>query len=281
MPCAGLRCITSAPVFDAAEWPSTSDWREDDDHFPIMCLEQYMTAELNSFALNPRGHLVAEVVDRIQQMVISRALKPGDSLPPEDELARQMQVSRTALREGKRILSDRGLIEVRQGVGTVVCEVGEEQITAQLRLYAATRFGGIDFEQFHGVREMLETEIAALAAAQRDAADIEELRVIMCNMVGSMDTPEVFVEHDVAFHVALARMSGNLLLALLAVVIRDLLASHITDVIAHIQPERDVVPFHQAILDALEAGDAEAARQAMADHLDQVRVNYSTAQSLS
>ena len=227
--------------------------------------------------MGPRGQLVDGVVDRIQQLIIARSLKPGDLLPPEEELALQMSVSRTALREAKRILADRGLIEVRQGFGTIVTEVGEDQLADQLRLYAATRFGGIDFEDFHRMRSLLETEIAGRAAEARNDEDLEVLASIMAEMrsAGSAD-PVTFTHQDVAFHEKLGAMSGNPLLALLSMVIRDLLKTHISQVVTFITPEVDVLPFHQAILDAVVAGDSDAASEAMTAHLMQARNNYET-----
>lgn len=226
------------------------------------------------FRLETKRSLAEQVADRITKLIVDGDLVAGDRLPPEVDLADQMGVSRTALREGMRTLEAKGLLEIQPGVGTVVREVGHDQLVEPLSLYVEVSDGAISVEEFYAVRTILETEVASLAAVSRTDADVEVLRGFMTDMENSVGDVDAFATSDASFHEALAKMTTNPLLGLLIGALRVLLEEHIREVVVHIDPVVDVIPYHAAILDAVEAGDSELARQAMEDHLTKVMENY-------
>ncbi|MFV2063729.1 MAG: FadR/GntR family transcriptional regulator, partial [Chloroflexota bacterium] len=236
-----------------------------------------MTTQRPDFRPEAQRDLPDQVVDRIQQMVIDGELREGQVLPPEAELAALMGVSRTALREAKRTLAERGVLVTRQGVGTIVERVDADSVARPMQLYSQIRLGGVDFEQFHHVRNLLEIEIAGLAAKNATDAEITRLVEFMSDMRANVEDNERFASSDVDFHQQLASMCGNSVLALLAAVIRNLLKQHIQDVVQSIDPSVHVLPYHQAILDAVAARDLAAAQAAMDAHLEQVCVNWEQA----
>lgn len=226
------------------------------------------------FRLETKRSLAEQVVDRIRGMIMNGKLDAGDRLPPEVDLAEKMGVSRTALREGMRTLEAQGLLETRAGVGTVVRSVGSDQLAQPLTLFVEASGGAISFEEFHAVRTIIETEIAALAAKGADESDVEVLRNSMAAMEASAGDGEAFASADANFHQLLANMTDNPLLELFLGALRVLLEEHIREVVSHIDPFTDVLPYHAAILAAIAEGDVEGAREAMKDHLRQVAVNY-------
>ena len=226
------------------------------------------------FRLETKRSLAEQVADRITELIVDGALVAGDRLPPEVDLADQMGVSRTALREGMRTLEAKGLLEIQPGVGTIVRKVGHDQLVQPLSLYVEVSDGAISFEEFHAVRTILETEVASLAAASATESDIETLRGLMAEMESSVGDVDAFATSDASFHESLAKMTSNPLLGLLIGTLRILLEEHIRDVVGHIDPVVDVLPYHAAILAAVAAGDAEASRRAMEDHLTKVKENY-------
>ncbi len=226
------------------------------------------------FRLETKRSLAEQVVDRIKDMIMNGALDSGDRLPPEVDLAEQMGVSRTALREGMRTLEAQGLLETRAGVGTVVRSVGADQLAQPLTLFVEASGGAISFEEFHAVRAIMEAEIAALAAANAGEDDLVVLRKSMAEMEATADDGEAFASADASFHQTLANMTGNPLLELFLGALRVLLEEHIRQVVVHIDPATDVLPYHAAILTAVEDGDENRARDAMKDHLRKVRENY-------
>lgn len=229
------------------------------------------------FELQANPRRADQVVSKIREMVLSGALKPGDQLPSEMVLSEDMGVSRTALREGMRILEAQGVLETRPGVGTVVLAAGLTQLVTPLKWLALARYGGFSFDEFHGVRSILETEIAALAAPGATDDEITSLEDALDDMQEALGDNHLFAQHDARFHHVLAEMTGNRLLELLASAMRELLEDHIETVVAHIDPLADVVPFHAAILEAIRARDPVAARHAMQVHLDQVHTNFQAA----
>lgn len=226
------------------------------------------------FRLDTKRSLAEQVSDRITRLIVDGHLVAGDRLPPEKELADQMGVSRTALREGMRTLEAKGLLQIQPGIGTIVRTVGPHQLVEPLSLYVEVSDGAVSAEEFFAVRAILETEVASLAAASRSDADLDTLRGFMVDMERSVDDVNAFAASDASFHEALAKMTRNPLLSLLVGTLRVLLEEHIRDVVGHIDPVVDVIPYHVDILDAVEAGDPELARKAMERHLAKVVENY-------
>lgn len=233
------------------------------------------------FKLETKRSLAEQVADRITKLIVNGDLVVGDRLPSEVDLAGQMGVSRTALREGMRTLEAQGLLEIQPGVGTVVREVGHDQLVQPLSLYVEVSDGAVSFEEFHAVRVILETEVAALAAGAADDSDVKILKDFMAEMENNVGNVDVFAAADAGFHESLAKIASNPLFGLFIGALRVLLEEHIRDVVAHIDPVVQVLPYHQAILVAIEARDADAARQAMVDHLAKVKENYYSAPTAS
>jgi GntR family transcriptional repressor for pyruvate dehydrogenase complex len=228
-------------------------------------------------AVGTKGRLVDRVVSEIQGLIVGGRLEAGTRLPPERELAEELGVSRTVIREAVRILMTKGLLETRPGVGTIVRHLTRDQIVEPLSLLVQIRDGDISFEQLHQVRSILEVEIAGVAALQATEEDITNLRQIMADMEASQDDPDVFAARDTDFHQGLAQTTHNPLLTLLLGVIRDLLEEYMTVVTRYLDVRQQVLPYHYEILEKVAAKDEEGARQAMREHLKQIRKNHETA----
>ncbi|MBM7331759.1 FadR family transcriptional regulator, partial [Agrobacterium sp. S2] len=128
----------------------------------------------------------------------------GQRIPKEQELADMLQVGRNTVREAIRVLSHANVLEVRQGDGTYVrMNVDPTEIMR--------RVSRSSLRDHFGLRAMLETEAARLAAANRTQADVALLRRLL-SARGEHENhtlSEAFVEADLAFHSAIARISGN------------------------------------------------------------------------
>lgn len=218
-----------------------------------------------------QGGLVDRVVNEIQRVIVSGELEPGMKLLPERELADQLGVSRTVVREAVRILVAKGLLETKPGVGTIVRQVTSDQIVEPLSLLLQTQKGGVSIEHLHQVRRMLEVEIAGLAAIQATEEDIRELSELLTEMESVTDIPEVFAARDADFHQGLAKTTHNPLLIILLDSIRDLMQEVRLMVTRHPDLRTRVMPDHRRILERVAARDPEGARQAMEDHLEHAR----------
>ena len=154
------------------------------------------------------GRLYEQIVAQIEERILKGDLRPGDKLPAERELAEQFGVSRTAIREAMKALTQRGLVEIQPGRGTFVTDstsmVVRHSIDMLVRVGNET--GTKDLVE---VREILEPEIAALAAVRASSGDIEAMEDAVEAMDQAMGDSDTFIEADLDFHLALAQGSNN------------------------------------------------------------------------
>src|SRR6266487_2642451 len=119
------------------------------------------------------GQTIDDVVARVSDLIKRAQLKPGDRLPPERELAKQLGVSRPSLRTGLRALSSMGVLKSRQGSGTFVAGGPPTLDSEPLRLLAALH--GFSFDHMFEVRSILEAGAAGLAAQHATAEQLATL----------------------------------------------------------------------------------------------------------
>jgi DNA-binding FadR family transcriptional regulator len=220
-------------------------------------------------SVGTKNRLVHRVVDEIEQMIASGQLAPGMKLPPEREFAETLGVSRTVVREAMHVLTAKGLLESRHGVGNIVLAMRHDALVEPLgwlmHAYGAT------LDDLHGVRSVLEIEIARLAAGQASDADIARLCAIVERMEQCREDVETFVALDADLHKALSETTHNPLLVALLDSVRDLMQDVRMWVHRHPTVYETVVPDHQAIVAAIAARDPDAAARAMQRHLDHSR----------
>lgn len=216
------------------------------------------------------SRLYEQIVGQIEDSILKGALKPGDQLPAERELAHQFGVSRTAVREAVKALREKGLVEAHPGRGTFVTDGTSHSIRQTLDWILRT---GPEKGAAHvvEVREILEPEIAALAASRADEDAIASMREAVAVMDHARRDPEAFIEADLDFHLSLAEAAGNpLILSLIDSIVAVLREQRMRIFKVEGGPERGQY-HHKRILDAIEHHDPQAARDAMRAHLQQVR----------
>ena len=216
------------------------------------------------------SRLYEQIVQQIEDSITRGDLKPGDQLPAERELAQQFRVSRTAVRKGVKALREKGLVEPYIGRGTFITRVSSHSIGQTVdRMMKIREPEGT--AHLIVVREILEPEIAALAAAQADEEDIESMRKAIARMDAGRHEPEAFIEADLDFHLALAEATANPLILSLTDSILGVLREQRRRTF-HVEggPEREQY-HHKRILEAIDHRDSQGAREAMRAHLRQVR----------
>ena len=216
------------------------------------------------------SRLYEQIVQQIEQSILKGALKPGDQLPAERELAQRFGVSRTAVREAVKALREKGLVEAYSGRGTFITDGTSQVIRQSLDLMAriGQQEGSVHLSE---LRQMLEPQIAVLAAARIEEQLLATMREAVVVMDRSLHDPDAYIEADLDFHLALAEAVGNpLILSLLDSIVGLLREQRrrIFDVDGG--PERGQF-HHKRILEAIEQRDPEKTSAAMRDHLQQVR----------
>lgn len=213
-----------------------------------------------------------QVAEQIEKRILDGELHSGDRLPTERDLAEQFHVSRTAVREAMKILAQRGLVDMRPGRGTIVIDGAHEAMQESINLAMKLKLGEVGgSDNLVEVREILETEIAALAAARATEKEIDAMREAVKVMDESLNDADAFIAADNNFHEALAQGTQNTLILILVNSIVNLLSEQ-RKLIFEIEggPQRGQI-HHKRILDSVIRRDPQAARAAMRSHLQQVR----------
>jgi DNA-binding FadR family transcriptional regulator len=210
----------------------------------------------------------AEVARSIGTDIIAGRYPEGMRLPGDAELTAMFEVSRPVLRESVKTLVAKGLLSTKARVGTVVRErvawnmFDADVLAWHLDAGIDTRFLG-DLAE---IRLAVEPRAAALAAARRSEVDVAELQRTMDRMRLEVSDSVAFADADLALHVAVAKASGNLFMRSIGHVIEAALrASFLLSAPVEARDRETVLLWHQRIVDAIAAGDAEVAAAAMVE----------------
>jgi GntR family transcriptional regulator, transcriptional repressor for pyruvate dehydrogenase complex len=212
-----------------------------------------------------RTRLRDRAADQLLDMVVSGGLNPGERLPPERELVGRLGVSRTVVREALNLLEARGLLRIEHGRGAVVSGGSTRAVRDTLRLLLRVRPKAL--WELLEIREILEVEIAGLAAERAQEDDVREMRGQLDRMETLIEAPEGYVDADVEFHALLARSTGNEVLLTMLDPIVDLLRASREVSASRPGSALRALREHGAILHCVEAGDAGGARERMRVHL--------------
>lgn len=163
------------------------------------------------------------VLERVEEQILSGALRVGDRLPAERDLAARLEVSRAAVREAIRTLEAQGVVRSSVGAGpdggTVVAAMPSQALTQLLRLHVA--LSNFPMGDVVEARVMLERSSARLAAEHATADDLLRMRQHLEGMDDQQIDREAFNELDTAFHVTIAKAARNRLVADMTIAIRD------------------------------------------------------------
>ncbi|MEM5318425.1 transcriptional regulator GlcC [Paraburkholderia sp. JHI869] len=219
---------------------------------------------------------VADVVaERIERLIVDGVLKTGQSLPSERRLVEKLGVSRTALREGLKLLRARGIIETSHGRGSYVASLTAKAETSPLMHLLGSQPRTL-YDLFE-VRALLEAESARLAALRGTPADhilIKRRYDEMVEAHGAETSPSVHARLDHAFHLAICEASHNPVLVHTLSSLTDLLLSSVfasVNNLYHREPHKRAIDRqHARLFNAVVGKLPEQARKAAADHINGV-----------
>lgn len=204
--------------------------------------------------------IVQRIISQFTQSLIKGELKPGDRLPPEPELAEQLGVSRTALREALKTLAGLGVIQSRRRGGTFIATAISEGMFNPLVFSLIIEKGSK--EEILELRILLEVDALELAMEKADAEDfnrLEEKLQAFQEMIPSGDS-EALGELDVQFHLAILEMSQNMALIRIGRTVMQLFAFPIGRALKDLGPEK-VLQSHCELLEIIRRKDLKAARE--------------------
>ncbi|MEU4894152.1 FadR/GntR family transcriptional regulator [Streptomyces sp. NPDC044780] len=220
--------------------------------------------ELTRITVEPREPLASEVSRRLIDFLMSGAVRPGERIPSERQLTEMLGVNRPTVREAIKSLGFLGLLEIRQGSGTYFRGTDADVLYRLFEL--GLILGERGSKDLLRARAELEVLVAGLAAGGRDDARVEDLRALLERMRDCPD--EEYPEADMAFHAGIAEMSGNLVLRDLLKGMRAMVQRGWITRTGSTRSRRVAYEDHVPVFEAIERGDADAARAAMRSHMD-------------
>jgi GntR family transcriptional repressor for pyruvate dehydrogenase complex len=214
-----------------------------------------------------RNKVYEEVARRLEQLIAER-MKPGDMLPPERELAESFGVSRSSIRDAIRRLELVGMVEPRQGSGTVVRELSTDNLINPLTTVLVQKRKLV--VELLDVRKMLEPPLAARAASHASAGDVAELEDILRRQDEKLRRGDPAIEEDNEFHYTIALASDNSVVLKVLDVLMDLLReTRERSLQVEGRPQKSIAG-HRRILSAIKRHDPVAAELAMRRHIEEV-----------
>lgn len=215
-----------------------------------------------------KTRIYEEVAAQIHRLITEGRLRPGDHLPPERELAERFGVSRTSVRDAIRVLELMGLLEPRQGEGTVVRDLSPDSLVnplASLLVRSRTMLADL-----WDVRKMIEPAVAARAAVQASADDLVALEQIFLRQQDKVRQGQMAIDEDSEFHYAIATAANNRVVLRVLDVLMDLLRESRERSLQVTGRLQRSLQGHRRILDAIRRRDAAAAEVAMHQHLGEI-----------
>ena len=211
--------------------------------------------------------LYDQVAHKLEQFILDE-LEPGDKLPSERELAELCKVSRSSIRDAIRRLELLGLVEPRQGAGTIVREFSTDALAKSLASILVGKRRQV--AELLEVRLMLEPAIAARAATNVTPEQLAQMTELISRQGEKAARGELAIEEDSQFHYAIAKAADNSVVLRIVDTLIDLLRGTREQTLqVNRRPEKSYAG-HRRILRALEQGDAAAAEAAMRRHLEEI-----------
>ncbi|SEP05076.1 DNA-binding transcriptional regulator, FadR family [Salinihabitans flavidus] len=206
------------------------------------------------------------ISSELQKLILDGALKPGETLPPEVELAERFGVNRSTVREGIRQLESEGLVS-REGRKRLIVTIPDHDDLAP-RLTRAMILQKVSFRELWQVANQLEPLSAELAATAIDKDSLDILKTNVREMASTIEAGNSPAKLDMEFHSMLAEFTGNRVLLLSREPVGILLYTAFEKIRPRIeQAAQRNLEAHQRIVAALETGDAMVAREWMHKHL--------------
>jgi len=210
-----------------------------------------------------------EAIEKIKAMIVDGTLRAGDRLPKEADLAAELGLSRSSLREAVRALSLMNILDVRQGDGTYVTSLEPTLLLEALSFIVDFHRDATVLELLQ-VRRILEPAATAMAAERATDAELDELGKLL-DSLGENPSADELVANDLEFHRRISALSGNSVLSsLVETMSAPTTRARVWRGLTQAGAWERTLAEHRAILHAMVLRDAEAARSWSTVHIASV-----------
>ncbi len=214
------------------------------------------------------------IVGQIKEAIYSGALKDGDKLPTERDLAQTFNVSRAAIRSAMLNLEQSGFLHIKKGAGGGFFIRDLDFTPVRNSLHDLVRLGRASLLHVTEARLIVEAEAAGLAAVRSAREDTDRLEDVIGDFRQRLDEGATPDPSDLQFHVCIAEASKNPVILVMIRSLMDILFQSISSYALDRGRSELIVTQHRAILDAIRARDPEKARAMMIDHVTAMRTLY-------
>lgn len=214
-----------------------------------------------------RVPVVEQVMYNLQELIKERNYKPGDKMPTEKEACEMFHVGRSTVREAYRMLQIMGILESRQGSGSIVAHSSSQSQQENVREWF--KENGTKISDYMEIRLALEPMAASLAiqrASNDEISHIEEIHDLFCQAVKEKDILKMS-EYDAAFHMSISEACHNQLLIKMEKMISDCIADYRKRSFSVPENVTHAIPPHEMILEALYKRDVPSGEAAVKRHL--------------
>ena len=242
-----------------------------------------MSADFNDIPENKetpivRQKLSDQVFDRLWVMIQSGELAPGDAMPSERALMERFDVGRPAVREALQSMANKGLISISHGersrVNKLTAGVAFHQVDDIAKLLLSAEPSNL--EHLKQLRRILEAGSAKIAAERCLPSDITNLRTLVEEQRSKLGHDKAFIQADIAFHVAIAKLTGNPLIQAITQAMLVWLFEYYKPILHWSGREKTTLLEHERIVDFLETHDTLGTVKMMGDHLSRSDPLYET-----
>lgn len=241
-------------------------------------MKQFNNNDQTPFRKLSPVRIFEQAAEQIKELINEGYFQDGEKLPPEQELSKQLNVSRSSIREALRVLESEGLVEIKRGLGAYLTLArGQRRSLRDVSQWLKQRKESL--EQVLQVRECIEGTSAALAAKHASAEALRKIRDLIEEQISHVEiisqtgdeNYDILSQLDVGFHLAISEASGNdIIHEIVSHVVPSFSESN--KAVLYVSKRMDrTIEEHLEILKALEAGDAETAERVMRAHISQVR----------
>ena len=211
--------------------------------------------------------LSEEIEEQIRAAILSEELKAGDKLPPEHELSKMFNASRTTVRQAKRVLETEGYIYTKQGVtgGTYIREMNVSPVVASIT--NMLKFKSITLHDITEARLVIEPESARLAALRATDEDIADLEKCLEDLQQVVQEKRRSTTTNLEFHKTIAKTAKSPVLFFINQALMKLLLDDLSKRPLDLEKNFFLLEQHKAIFEAIKARDPDAARNQLREHI--------------
>lgn len=210
-----------------------------------------------------------QAIERIYELIKEKELKVGDKLPPERDLIKELKISRTSLREGLRALEIIGVINVRQGHGTII---GDAHISNSIvkPLTFSILLNKNTFIELFEARKVIEVECAGLAAEKITLSELDIIKRTYKSLLRYKNDREKSIKYEIKIHELITSAAKNKVLEKILSSIKSLLRESRDTTVPQEGVSPETLAYHKELIKSFNLHDSSKARSIMYKHLDSV-----------